>query len=102
GCTRGVCPANQLKAVSLGVAPGTVGTTRSDGATVYLAYGDTGIAKVSFSLAAGFTSLTQQNLTQVIVGSPSLVGNLFYGENKNYHSLDPSNLTTQAWTTAGA
>ncbi len=102
GGTGGSCPANQLKSVSVGMAPGTVGTPISDGATVYFAYGDTGIAKVPFGLPAGFGTLVQHNLTQVIVGSPSLVGNLFYGENKNYHALSPADLTTQAWTAAGA
>ncbi|MFL5310920.1 MAG: hypothetical protein ACJ79H_10750 [Myxococcales bacterium] len=103
GGTGGSCPANQLKSVSVGAAtPGTVGAPISDGATVYFAYGDTGIAKVPFSLPNGFGTLVKNDLTQVVVGSLSLLDSLFYGENKNYHAVDPVGLTTQAWTTAGA
>jgi len=103
GGTGGACDLNQVTSLLVGAAgPATVGPPMSDGGTVYFAYGDTGLAKVSFDSNVGFGMPTKHDLTQVVLGSAALVGNVFYGENKTYHSISPADLTTQAWTAAGA
>jgi len=78
-----------------------LGPPSSDENQVYLSYQNTGVARLSYNSTSGFSGLTNTDLTLTIVGQIALATNLFFGENRNYHSYQ-SDVSTNLWTAMNA